>query len=108
MKNFHLLRRWIAGGVGQLVGAEQLAGLGVWIGVRKFIGDYFADLRAKNVVEKLQGGFLVGGVGGDAQIVDELMQSLGRQDILEFMILLPADRGLAAPDDAQIDIAVYQ
>ena len=51
---------------------EQLASLGIWVCVREFIGDYFAHLRAKNVIKKLQGGFLMGGVGGNAEIVDEL------------------------------------
>ena len=54
------------------------------------------------------GALRVRRVRRDREAVDELVRALGRQDVLELLVLLVEHRGLAAPDDAEVDVAVQQ
>ena len=102
----HVEARRIAGRVVELLGTEQGASLEVRVVVREFVGNHFADIRAKDEVDEGLGFVLVPRGLGNGQVVDEHVDAFDRHDPLEFGVFREEQGAFAAPDDADVGITV--
>ena len=104
----HFLGGRIAGGVGQLLGAEERAGGAVRVVVGELVRDLFADVGTKQVVDEEVGVLRVFRRLRDGHAVDEKVGPFFRKNVLELLILVVKDGALPAPDHADVDVPVFE
>lgn len=103
-----LLSGWIAGGVGELFWAEQLAGGQVRVIVGEGIGNAFTDIGAKKVVDEEVRVLGVGGGFRNGHVIHEEMGSVLWKDEGELFILGVKEGGFATPDYSDVDVSIFQ
>ena len=103
-----LLSGGIAGGVGELFWAEQLAGGDVRVVVGEGIGNAFTDIGAKEVVDEEVGVLGVAGGFWNGQVIHEEMGSVIWENEGELFILGVEQGGFATPDYSDVDVSIFQ
>ena len=93
-----LLSGGIAGGVGELFWAEQLAGGEIRVVVGEGIGNAFTDIGAKKVVDEEVRVLGVAGGFWNGQVIHEEMSSVLWENEGELFILGVEQGGFATPD----------
>ena len=103
-----LLSGWIAGGVGELFWAEQLAGGEVRVVVGEGIGNASTDIGAKKVVDEEVCVLGVAGSFWNGQVIHEEMSSVLWENEGELFILGVEEGGFATPDYSDVDVSIFQ
>jgi len=102
------LSGWIAGGVGELFCAEQLAGGEVRVVVGEGIGNAFTDIRAKKVVDEEVRVLGVASSFWNGHVIHEKMGSVIWENKGELVILGVEQGGFATPDYSDVDVSIFQ
>jgi hypothetical protein len=102
------LSGWIAGGVGELFWAEQLAGGEVRVVVGEGIGNASADIGAKKVVDEEVCVLGVARGFWNGQVIHEKMSSVLWENEGELFILGVKEGGFATPDYSDVNVSIFQ
>ena len=103
-----LLGGGIAGGVGELFWAEQLAGGEIRVVVGEGIGNTFTDIGAKKVVDEEVRVLGVAGGFWNGQVIYKEMGSVLWENEGELFILGVEQGGFTTPDYSDVDVSIFQ